>query len=82
MKSLITKSLWMFFFVLQGTYMYAQSTSVTGKVTDEFGETLPGVTILEKGMANGTTTGLDGIYSLDLTAPSSVLIFLLLVIGL
>ena len=75
MKSLITKSLWMFFFVLQGTYMYAQSTSVTGKVTDEFGETLPGVTILEKGMANGTTTGLDGIYSLDLTAPSSVLIF-------
>lgn len=40
--------------------------TVTGKVLDEFNEPLPGVTVLESGTTNGTTSGLDGDFSLSL----------------
>lgn len=43
----------------------AQRT-VTGKVTDESGEGLPGVNVLIKGTATGTQTDLDGNYRLAL----------------
>ena len=77
MKSIITKSLWLLFFIIQSTLMYSQSNSVTvtGTVTDENGETLPGVTIAEKGTINGTNTDVDGTYSLDIGASNSILIF-------
>ncbi len=39
--------------------------SVTGTITDENGDPLPGATIQEKGTTNGTITGVDGKYSLD-----------------
>jgi len=55
--------------------MYAQSSSVTGTVIDENGGTLPGVTVVEKGTTNGTSTGMDGVYSLELKAPNAVLVF-------
>ncbi len=45
----------------------AQQVSVTGKVTDETGAGLPGVTIVEKGTQNGTITDFDGIYSIKIT---------------
>jgi TonB-dependent SusC/RagA subfamily outer membrane receptor len=38
---------------------------VLGQVTDESGLPLPGVNILEKGTANGTTTDFDGYYTLQ-----------------
>jgi len=75
MKSLIKKSLWILFLVIQSTFMYAQSNSVKGTVIDENGETLPGVTVVEKGTSNGTTTEVDGTYSLNLKAPNAVLAF-------
>ncbi len=37
---------------------------ITGKVTDENGEGLPGASILAKGTTIGTTSGLDGTYQL------------------
>lgn len=47
-----------------------------GKVTDqESGEGLPGVTILVKGASQGTTTDLDGSYSLSLDSENAVLVF-------
>ncbi len=47
---------------------------VTGRVTQANGEALPGVTVLVKGTAQGTSTGVDGSFSL--TAPEgSTLIF-------
>ena len=61
MKNLITKILWVLFLITQGTFIYAQSNSVSGTVIDENGETLPGVTILEQGTTNGTTTDVDGL---------------------
>ncbi|MEO9805111.1 MAG: TonB-dependent receptor [Reichenbachiella sp.] len=45
---------------------------LTGKVTDENGEGLPGASVLVKGTTNGTITDLDGNYSL--TAPEDAII--------
>ena len=42
----------------------AQRT-VSGKVTDDTGSEVPGVNVIEKGTTNGTTTDLDGNYSLN-----------------
>ena len=47
--------------------------SISGKITDENGEGLPGATILEKGTTNGTTTSIDGSYQLT-CAENAVLI--------
>lgn len=38
---------------------------VTGRITDEKGEGLPGVTVLVKGTSTGTTTNANGDFSLD-----------------
>ncbi len=38
---------------------------ITGKVYDENGKSIPGVTIVVKGKTNGTTTDLNGKYSLN-----------------
>ena len=43
-----------------------QDIQVTGKVTDEKNQPLPGVTIVIKGTTQGTTTNRQGIYSLTL----------------
>ncbi|MGV3503701.1 MAG: SusC/RagA family TonB-linked outer membrane protein [Adhaeribacter sp.] len=49
--------------------------TLRGKVTDEQGEPLPGVTVVLKGTTTGTTTGIDGTYSLNVPAASGSLIF-------
>lgn len=38
--------------------------TITGKITDENGEGLPGATVQEKGTSNGTITDVEGNYSL------------------
>lgn len=55
--------------LLVSNLAFAQDFEVSGTVTDEFtGETLPGVNILVVGTTIGTTTDLEGNYSL--TVPS------------
>lgn len=49
--------------------------TITGTVTDESGEVLPGVNVLEKGTTNGTTTDASGKYSLTVQEENSVLVF-------
>ncbi len=50
-------------------------TTVTGKVIDEEGEALIGVSILVKGTSTGTVTDIEGSYSLNVPADSDVLVF-------
>ena len=47
---------------------------ISGTVTDEQKQPLPGVNILEKGTANGTTTDVSGNFSLNVEGESSVLV--------
>jgi TonB-dependent SusC/RagA subfamily outer membrane receptor len=52
-----------------------QQIIVTGKVTDEDGNPLPGVNIIVKGTITGTITDLDGNYSIEADDPEDVLVF-------
>jgi TonB-linked SusC/RagA family outer membrane protein len=54
--------------------MIAQTVTVTGRVTDETGEPMPMVTVIEKGTSNGTITSAEGDYSLRVSE-KSVLVF-------
>ena len=47
------------------TFIEQQKQGVSGKVTDNSGVALPGVTVLIKGTTNGTITDTNGNYSLD-----------------
>lgn len=49
--------------------------TVSGKVTDETGETLPGVSVLVKGTTLGVTTDLNGAYSLAIPNEGGTLVF-------
>ena len=65
---------------LTGAFLLLLSAAVSaqmisGKVSDESGQALPGVSVVEKGTTNGTTTGTDGLYSLRVSRPEAVLSF-------
>lgn len=51
-----------------------QKTTLTGTVLDETGEPIIGANILVKGTTNGTTTNLDGHFSLDVDRIPATLI--------
>ncbi|MEL7585402.1 MAG: SusC/RagA family TonB-linked outer membrane protein [Prolixibacteraceae bacterium] len=51
------------------------SKAIRGKVTNEAGEPLPGVTISVKGTTTGTITDIDGNYSLTNLPDQAVLVF-------
>src|SRR5690606_31211962 len=53
----------------------AGSYAISGKVIADDGTTLPGVTVLEKGTSNGTTTDLEGQYDLSVNSTEAVLVF-------
>lgn len=52
-----------------------QQKNVTGRVTDENGNPLPGVNIVIQGTKLGTITHSDGTYSIAVNSPESVLMF-------
>ena len=60
------------FFAFAGAW--AQSLTVKGKVTDENGGGLPGVTVLVKGSSNGTATDAEGNYSLGIGSGNATLV--------
>jgi TonB-dependent starch-binding outer membrane protein SusC len=51
--------------VLFGLVAFAQNARITGKVTDETNDGLPGVSVQVKGSATGTVTDIDGNYSIS-----------------
>ena len=58
-------------FLMMAVFAVAQVT-VSGRVVDESGETLPGVNVLEVGTTNGTVTDFDGNYSLVVSVDAEV----------
>ena len=60
---------------ISSSLLFAQSRSVTGKVTDgETGEALPGVNILVQGTTTGTVTDIEGNYRISVPEGASTLI--------
>ena len=59
--------------IFAGIAMYAQ-TEIKGTVVDEFGEPVMMATVLQKGTGNGTTTDLDGNFSLTVDE-GAILVF-------
>lgn len=61
--------------LLSSVALQAQSVSVSGTIIDDSGQPLPGVSILEKGTTNGTTTDPEGRYSINVAGNDAVLVF-------
>lgn len=59
-------------FLMLPFYVLSQKVAVTGEITDENGEPVIGVTVMEKGTTNGTMSDIDGKFSINVK-PSSVL---------
>ena len=53
----------------------AQRIAVSGTIVDETGDPVPGVNILEKGTANGTSSDAEGKYSINVADGSAILVF-------
>lgn len=70
----IVLNIFLFLFFVVST-VSAQNKTVTGTVKDTDGNTLPGVTVVEKGTTNGVSTNMDGKFSLTLQGNKPVLVF-------
>ena len=55
--------------------LFAQQTSVSGKVTGQNGVPLIGVTVIAKGTTNGVSTDADGFYRISGISPKDILVF-------
>jgi TonB-linked SusC/RagA family outer membrane protein len=54
--------------------VFSQSRQVTGTVTDDKGNPLPSVSIVEKGTTNGTVTNMQGVFTLTMRSTNAVLV--------
>ncbi|MEN8157172.1 MAG: TonB-dependent receptor [Bacteroidota bacterium] len=74
-------------FVIKGKYVvftppgktdevdFGNDRHVSGRVTDEYGVPLPGVSVMIKGSDSGTITNPEGYYSIEIPAGEQVLLF-------
>ena len=64
----------MLLLLIAGTAAYAQKSTITGTVLDDSGYPLTGTSVMVEGTTTGTTTDIDGRYSIS-AAKGSVLVF-------
>jgi TonB-linked SusC/RagA family outer membrane protein len=57
------------------TVLWAQDKTVSGRVTSADGEGLPGVNVLVQGTTQGTTTDVDGNYTLNVPSDATSLVY-------
>lgn len=57
------------------TEIAAQSLTVSGQVTDDENEALPGVSVLVQGTTTGTVTDIEGQYTINVPDENAVLMF-------
>lgn len=61
--------------ILSAHNAFSQTNAITGTVTDASGESLPGVSIVVQNTTNGTTTDIDGNYTIEDVNASDQLVF-------
>lgn len=61
--------------IFSGVYVFGQNKTISGKVTDENGLPLANVSVQVKGTQIGTTTSLDGTYSLPVPVNGKEIVF-------
>src|SRR5690606_23877356 len=63
--------------LLHAGFMFSQpnTLTVTGVVTDETGDLLPGVSVVVKGTSVGTITNFDGEFSVKVNEEDDMLVF-------
>lgn len=59
-------------FLVWATFIWAQNIQIKGKVTDNSGIPLPGVTVVEKGTTNGGVTNPEGLYQIDASSTGTL----------
>ena len=78
-NSFIARGITLFFVlsaIFYSTPLHAQNSSpVTGKVTDENGNAMPGVTVTIKGTSASVVTAADGTYKITVPAGKNTLVF-------
>jgi TonB-dependent SusC/RagA subfamily outer membrane receptor len=75
MKEHFYRLLFTLVLILNASFLFAQSHTVKGVVTD--GETktgIPGATISEQGTTNGVVSDLDGNYSIAVSSPTATIV--------
>ncbi|MDX8337553.1 TonB-dependent receptor [Draconibacterium sp. IB214405] len=75
MLRVINLAVFVLLFSLGGVLAAEQQDVVSGKVIDDSGAPLPGVTVVVKGTTNGTVTDIDGIYRISDVQEDAVLQF-------
>jgi TonB-linked SusC/RagA family outer membrane protein len=74
-KKQLLKLLFCPLFLLITTLSFAQTVSVSGKVTDDQGQALPGVTVIIKGSTKGTRSDINGNYAIRVKSGADALVF-------
>lgn len=75
MENTFTRSSWLLLFSLIFLSMEIRAQNITGTVTDETGEPLIGVTVLQEGTTTGVVTDMDGSYAIQVSGSEATLIF-------
>lgn len=60
--------------LLACTQLYAQTRTVSGKITDDKGVPIPNASVIVKGTSSGTTTDTDGAFSLTVSDKARTLV--------
>ena len=60
--------------VLSVSHIWAQERTITGKVTDDKGNPIPGASIIAKGTNLGTSSATDGSFSIKVPSTAKALI--------
>lgn len=75
LRYLLTSSLFLVLILISGFTFAQENKTVTGKVTDTSGKTLPGVNISVQGLNKGTITDVDGAFSIQISDLKNPLVF-------